>query len=225
MQIKAFILLLYCTTASTLVARSSYTIMLDPAGDAKHTGRLIGDHFERGLTLQCAQYIKATLEDTFNNIEVLMTRFPGQTIAPLQNATFANHMADLYISLHCCSQPTSHNSVSFYYYCADPTALAKKQSKKITFIPVEQVHQQATALSQNYAHAMYHACNPQENASYTAHAPLGILFLPLKGILCPSFALELALKNPQDISFFAQVVVNGIATLIDDLQRKERTHE
>ena len=38
-----------------------FTIMIDPAGDAKHTGRLIQDTLERGISLQCAEELKKNL--------------------------------------------------------------------------------------------------------------------------------------------------------------------
>lgn len=36
----------------------TYTIMLNPAGDARHTGRRIDDTFERSVTLQYVEKLK-----------------------------------------------------------------------------------------------------------------------------------------------------------------------
>jgi len=76
-------------------------IMLDPAGDAQYAGRRIDDSFERGLTLRCAEQLKQRLEQLFPQIHVVLTRLPGETVQPLQNANFANRLSvDLYLSIH-----------------------------------------------------------------------------------------------------------------------------
>ncbi len=48
--------------------REQFTIMIDPAGDAKHTGRLIGDTLERGISLQCAEQLKTALFITLGSV-------------------------------------------------------------------------------------------------------------------------------------------------------------
>ena len=68
-----------------------FSIMLDPAGDAQTTGRIIDDNYERGVTLQLCEDIKKQLEaEQPKNTRIVLTRFPGETIDPLQNANFAN---------------------------------------------------------------------------------------------------------------------------------------
>ena len=71
-------------------------VVLDPAGDAKRTGRRIGDSFERGLTLQCAEKIKEIIEARSSHIKVVITRMPGDNVYDLQNASLSNRIhADL----------------------------------------------------------------------------------------------------------------------------------
>ena len=43
--------------------------MIDPSGDAKHTGRVIQDTFERGITLQCAEALKKELNSAMTGVE------------------------------------------------------------------------------------------------------------------------------------------------------------
>ena len=45
-----------------LIVPIRFTLMIDPAGDAKEPGRAIDDTFERGITLQLAEELKRTIE-------------------------------------------------------------------------------------------------------------------------------------------------------------------
>ena len=56
MSLKHTFFLLLFVTIPTLSKK--FTIMLDPSGDAKHTGRIINKTFERGISLQCAEVLK-----------------------------------------------------------------------------------------------------------------------------------------------------------------------
>ena len=111
MQIKKYVFLFFFieyhvrtfrfTNSSTRNALS----FIDPSGDAKRTGRQIGDNFERGLTLQCAEKIKELVEQLAPHIKIIITRMPGDVVYDLQNASLSNRLnADLYINLnfyHC----------------------------------------------------------------------------------------------------------------------------
>src|SRR3972149_4092399 len=77
-----------------------FTIMIDPAGDAKRAGRMLEDNFERGITLSCANCLKHDLEKKYTNVRVILSRFPGETLESMQNANFANRLqVDFYISI------------------------------------------------------------------------------------------------------------------------------
>ena len=84
----------------------------------KDAGRIVNDSFERGLTLQFAQELKKELELNFNNIRVVLTRIPGETLESLQNANFANRLnVDFYLSIHFYSEKrtfTSNIFISLY---------------------------------------------------------------------------------------------------------------
>ena len=67
--------------------------MLDPAGDAQNPGRTIDDNFERGITLQFAEKLKEMLQEKFPTIRVVLSRTPGESLQPLQNANFANRLS------------------------------------------------------------------------------------------------------------------------------------
>ncbi|HSW75550.1 MAG TPA: hypothetical protein VLG50_00750, partial [Candidatus Saccharimonadales bacterium] len=74
--------LLYCLLffVSTLLPQEQpFTIIIDPLGDPKNTGREIDDVFERGITLQCAEELKKQLNNVLPHIRVILTRVPGET--------------------------------------------------------------------------------------------------------------------------------------------------
>ena len=48
------------------------TIMLDPAGSADQTGRMLHANFERGITLQCAQRIQELLYSGSKPVLILL---------------------------------------------------------------------------------------------------------------------------------------------------------
>lgn len=64
MSLKFFLLGLVCFFSLELysIQQNIFTLMIDPAGDAKHAGRVIEDSFERGITLQCAEKLKKMLK-------------------------------------------------------------------------------------------------------------------------------------------------------------------
>src|SRR5690606_15053887 len=114
---KLYIFLLFLTKSL-----SPFTIMIDPSGDTKHTGRIIQDTFERGITLQCAEQLKKELKKILPNIHIVLTRIPGETIQPLQNAAFANRLqVDLYLSIYFYFEPEIPAHISLYYYLSHQT--------------------------------------------------------------------------------------------------------
>src|SRR5579872_3367872 len=77
------------------------TIMLDPAGDARETGRIIEDSLERAVTIQFAQQLRDVLTSQLPNSTVIITRTPGEELQPLQQANFANRLpVDLYLNIN-----------------------------------------------------------------------------------------------------------------------------
>ncbi|HEX4069105.1 MAG TPA: hypothetical protein VHX42_03330, partial [Candidatus Babeliales bacterium] len=103
MQVKKYFIFLICVITYTFAVREKvqFIVVLDPAGDVKQVGRRIGDSFERGLTLQCAEKIKEIIEERAPHIKVIITRMPGDTVYDLQNATLANRLqTHLFVNLN-----------------------------------------------------------------------------------------------------------------------------
>jgi len=193
--------------------RKQYLVIIDPAGDAQHTGRHIGDAFERGLTLQCAEKIKEIIEQRDSSIKVIITRMPGDVVYELQNASLSNRVhADLFINLHfyytqetkptfflyrfsygndfACLQGLSFNSYDQAY------RINKEKTDIISILLMKE-------LSQSQYHSLYTI-----NGSYA---------LPLKaliGVIAPAFTLEMGLKSKEAWQSYAEPLAQAIITTL-----------
>src|SRR5437764_8112916 len=163
-------------------------LVIDPAGDAKRTGRRIGDSFERGLTLQCAEKIKEIMQDRAPYIKVIITRMPGDNVYDLQNATLANRIADCFISLN-------------FYYTQEtkPTMYVYQFSYGNDFACPQGMalhsYDQAYRINKEMTDAMCHSfkkeLSQQKYHSLCAIAgPYSLPIKPLIGIVAPSIAFE-----------------------------------
>ena len=177
-----------------------FTIMIDPAGDAKHTGRLIKDTLERGISLQCAEQLKATITQKFNNVRVILTRVPGETIQPLQNASFANRLGvDLYVSLYFYNEEQAPAHVTLYHYLDNPIVDFWHQPTNLLLYQVNQAHLANLKTTQKWGQILLEVLQDKTcSKCFHPRGLFGIPFTPLLGIKAPAIAVEVGLKNKQD---------------------------
>ncbi|MBA3954627.1 N-acetylmuramoyl-L-alanine amidase [Candidatus Dependentiae bacterium] len=197
------------------------TLMINPAGDANTSGRSFDETFERALTLRCAQELKTNLEAT-HNVRVLLTRFPGETVDPLQNASFANRMqVNLYLSLHFYKAKESHHPLFFYYYSSNPTAdLPVKRSKELVFYPYNQAYKMYLKESKEYAQELYTFLKQDEKEYHlVCYPPLGIACKPLIGILAPALMCEIGIDKKEDVKQCILALNSALGTLINRIEK------
>ena len=76
----------------------AFTLLLQPAGNTRHPGRSIHGSYERGLSIQLAEQLKEILERKNPTLHIIIPRFGGQTVEPLEHATVANRLSvDAYV--------------------------------------------------------------------------------------------------------------------------------
>ena len=215
-------LLLSCTP-SFVWAEKPFTIMIDPAGDSQHAGRQIGGHFERGITLQCAEQLKKIVEYTIPKTRIILTRFPGETLQPLQNASFANKLeVDLYLSIHFFAQKKGPHEIHFYHFCKDPiTDYWKKTPTELCFIEAHFVHIHSITTSKAWAQKLSAVFKTEYKDHFQCTPPLGLPFKPLCGIQAPAIAFEAGLLNAQDWQRYIKPLSQGIEILVKQA-KKER---
>jgi N-acetylmuramoyl-L-alanine amidase len=209
-----FLLFFHATMLST-----PFSVMLNPAGDAQHTGRILDDNFERGITLQCAEQLKQALEQELPHVRIILTRFPGETLLPLQNANFSNRLqADVYISLHFYKEEAPKPHVYIYTFSYGNDFVHKPNP--FSFIPYDSVYRLHTNTTNNLAKSLYKNLNSNHHTTlFTAHAPTALPHAALIGITAPAICLEAGLKNKDDwtvyIKPFAQAIAASLTPLLN----------
>ena len=189
--------------------------MINPAGDAKHPGRIIDDAFERGITFQCAQQIKKHCELNSSNVTIILARTPGQHLEPFQAAQFANRLSvDLYISLHFFHAPAEKKMITIYHYLQQPTDYWLRQSAEPTFVPYDQAHIPSLTMTSQIAQKMKQLCEIEfTNKGYQCIGPFATRLKPLAGITSPAILLEIGLEKKDDW----QQVMTPLVTILQKM--------
>lgn len=186
--------------------------MIDPAGDARQPGRTIGDSLERAVSYTIAQALKEQLQKSLA-CTVILTRSPGETVAPLQNATFANRMAvDLFLSIHCYHAPQNKHEVALYYQSRGESLMPAVQ--ELSLIPAQKAHWKNAKKSRDYANAI--AINLQKETvhKFRVDSPLGIPIAPLYGITSAAIALEINCLDPRHVTIYIDPLTNAITSAL-----------
>ncbi len=201
-----------------IISYDQFTIMIDPAGDAKHTGRLIVDTLERGISLQCAEQLKSKLTGLYKNIRVILTRVPGETIQPLQNASFANRLnVDLYVSLYFYHESQTPAHITLYHYVENPITDFWHKSHPLLFYPLDQAHLLSITKTQKWGSIFLEVLSHKECSKYFKPCGFfGIPFTPLLGIKSPALAIEIGLKNKQDWQLIIDPLIIAIERIIHE---------
>jgi len=225
--VKLFFLLL---TLSTPAYASTFTVMLNPAGDAQSTGRTIDCTFERGITLQCAEYLKKKIESRYSHVRIVLTRIPGETLQPLQNASFANQLdIDLYVSIHFYpAQQDERPAADLYYFSLNPIAESwKVQESALSFIPSHKAHMLNFSTTKTMARSVHATLSLLHKQNCDVHEPLGIPFLPLSGIIAPALGIEMSLEKSSDWQSWVSFLYDAIEaafSLVEQKKKQKATH-
>jgi N-acetylmuramoyl-L-alanine amidase len=217
MSLTKFILFIFIfSSASTAqTSQKSFTIMIEPAGDAKHAGRAIDDCFERGITLQFAERIKKLVEAEYPHIRVILSRFAGESLEHLQNANFANRLnVGLYLSIHFFVETEEKPVLHLYHFVYNQITDYWSGNDSLEFIPYDKAHQKNIVQTKKYADLFYEALKIF-NKQFEARKPIGFPFKPLIGIQAPALAFEASLKTKDDWLLYLNPIAHGIKAIVD----------
>jgi N-acetylmuramoyl-L-alanine amidase len=196
-------------------------LILDPAGDAKQTGRAIGESFERGLTLQCAEKLKTLVEDRYPHVKIIITRLPGDIVYELQNASLANRLeADLFINLNFYLTTQAKPTLFIYQFsCKNDFASYQSGLALNTYDQAYKINKHTTDMlakhmSQQLSQASY-------SSLFTVSSNHNVPIKPLMGVIAPSLALEIGLKNSSSWHLFIEPLATAIGGLIKQLMEQE----
>ena len=212
MLIPLLLLVLYA--AITLPTNTTFSIMIDPAGDAKHTGRQIGDSLERGITLQFSEALKKTLEELYPHLRVILSRFPGETIQPLQNANFANRLdVDFYLSIHFYPEEETKPNMFLYHFSYGDDFITKRPH--LSFCPYDQAHRINGKTTRTWADLIAQTLTTDEHKKlFHFRGTCGLPFKPLIGVCAPAIALEIGLRKKQDWKRYVQPIALSLESIV-----------
>lgn len=205
-----YLLLAFCMSSYI----NASLIILDPAGDAKQTGRSIGETFERAITYRCAQELQQELHALCPSYVIELTREAGQEIKPLQNASFSNKLnPTLYVNICACAQhkDRAKPNITIYHLSLNDAFITR--SHDLAFIPVDEAHRTHQNDSATYAKELF----SQLDRYQTLFSAQGTYALPLQsliGIQAPALCLELGLIESQDWKLLIKPLAASIAAIL-----------
>jgi len=197
----------------------SKTLMIDPAGHAKQTGRQLFQSYERAETFKCAEAIKLALEQQMSNIRVVLSRAPGDEIIPLQNASFANRLGvDLFLRLQFFKDTAEKPKMYVYYLSYDPLMDATgHKAKPFAFTPINQAHQANMATSINCAQKCIDLFSGNEYQSTVECVGMfGLPIKPLLGITAPAITIECGLRSDDQWTALVQPLITFVENILKD---------
>lgn len=200
------------------IVSKKVTLMLDPAGDAKNIGRIIDKYFERGITLQFAQAIKQKLETLDKDTRIVLTRFPGEMLEHLQNASFSNRLnADLYIRFEFYPTEKDYSDISVYYcsYNKQTDFWVNSNNNNLEFISYNKAYK--INFDKTYSFSKVIDSFFKDNSQKYSISYLGSFGLPLRplmGVIAPALLLEMGISKKEDITKIIKPISKAILELL-----------
>ena len=190
-----------------------YTVILDPAGDAKKTGRVIGDSFERALTLQCAEQIKILVEERHPHIKVVISRLPGDHVYELQNASLSNRLhADLFINLTFYSTQDTKPTLFVYQFSYGNDFAHFGQG--ISFNTYDEAYKINKPLTDKLVQTCTHFLTQNYSSLFSVSGPHALPLKPLIGIIAPSMCIEVGLKHKDSWHHVVEPLAGSIIEMV-----------
>ena len=171
--------------------------MIDPAGHAKNVGRRLVESYERGETFKFAEKLKDALNEKYG-IRSVLTRFPGEEIIDLQNASFANRLqVSFYFSLHIYRESGVKPKIYIYHLVYDPIVdLAKRTIDELLFVPINRAHFANITTTMFFGRKMKEVLSQSNyQKQFDFYGPYGIPFKPLIGITAPAIGIEVGIDQ------------------------------
>lgn len=207
---------LICLITSHCYAKP-IVIILDPADTLRE---IAGSTYERGLTLKCAEVLQKKLEMMHENVRVILTRLPGESLEPLQNAHVSNRIdADCYVSIHFYHEKQAKPRLYVYYYAQNPiTDGWKKTAQDLAFIPFDQAHNENNALTKQWGTVMTNILeNTVYNPLFDFCGLFGIPHKALVGIRAPAFCIEAGIRHKEDWQVYVAPLAHALLEIIKQI--------
>lgn len=198
--------------------RTPPIIMLDPAGNAEHPGRRLEQHFERGLTLQCVDYIHNALEQHVPHARIVVTRTAGDKVAPLQHANFANRLDNVHLYLHCAlyKEQTSRPVIRLYRFSYHQQPVTHTHT--LSFLRYDHAYEKNEKTSIILCDTFYQLLTQYAKIHhfFDVYPPCAFPHAALCGITCPALVIEIGLPHDNVWQQSADLVVQALSRMFTD---------
>ena len=212
-----FLLLLFINIAFGSSEKKQFLIMIDPAGHAKNVGRKLVEGYERAQTFKFAQGLQKGLQDKYG-FRVIITRYPGEEIVDLQNASFANRLnVDFYINLNIYRQDSVKPKIFMYHLVYNSMVdLARRTFEPYAFMPINQAHFANIHTTRSYAeYTKKSMIQPHYQRWFDFYGLYGVPFKPLAGIAAPAIAIEVGICQEDKWQIFIDPLVESLNFLVN----------
>jgi hypothetical protein len=217
-RILVFLILFFCFIGdgSAFDSNRLPLIMLSPSGDAKNVGRKLVEGYERAQTFKFAKALQEELQTQYG-FRVILTRFPGEEIVDLQNASFSNRLGvDFYISLHLYRQDRAKPRLYLYHLVYNPMVdLAKRVFDSFRFVSIHQAHFMNIFVTMQYAKMIRDTLCAYESM-FDVYGLYGIPLRFLCGIIAPAIAIEIGINQEDQWGIMVLPLVESLVFLMQN---------
>lgn len=185
--------------------------MLDPAGDAKNTGRRLATCYERSVTLQLCETLKIKLLELVPECTITITRTAGESRTQEQRAQIANQRnADLFIHISCFADSGLKPTIALYYMCNQE--LTPYQKQPYALVPTQHAPALVYNRTEKWVNNLYKKLTSQ--SFYTITVPHAIPDARLTGLWIPAFTLEFGISHTIPWMHIVDILAETLTALI-----------
>lgn len=193
-------------------------IMIDPYGDVRSAGRVIGNRFESELTHACAQKIKQEIEREYDYVSIVISRTVGEQSYELARAQYANRLEVRgFFSIQFFHETAPIARWFMYRYGQSGHMEFKPQSH--SFLSIDQAY----LIKQDFTDELVRSIDPllgrKEQKCFEYQGVATLPCSPLKGVIAPALLCEVGLKSPDDWMFACheiKEIIRALIALIED---------
>ncbi len=168
--------------------------MIDPAGNARYPGRIIGQVYEKSITFEIAQQLSSLLNS--KSITVVITRSAGEIITQEQKAHLANRLQpDLYVALQCSWNPSRKQHVNVYRFSRNEPFSQPFDIDQC--IPYEKAHFVSAKQSTRYGERLVTSLQTKNGFSPFQQSLYSLPCSSLLGITSPALCIEISCHDDQ----------------------------
>ncbi len=192
-------------------------IMINPAGDAKKSGRKLSNNYERAITFKLAERLAKSIEDRYG-MKVILTRVPGDELVHLQNASFANRInVDLFLNINIYKEDHEKPKMLVYHRMLDPLAdLVRRTYPSLELAPVNVAHMRNIHKTKSFGERIKMALTNQDYQKLFDFSGVhGIPIKPLEGIIAPAFLFDLGLNDEDQWHLFIEPITTSLKFLLE----------